>query len=85
MTPDESRTLGNIEQKLSDLCESFDKFEKQAASNEGFTRCAVHKKQVDNVLSQVKWMRWIITACIAIPILGGAAIKVVEYAERFWR
>ena len=36
MTPDESRTLGNIEQKLSDLCESFDKFEKQAASNEGF-------------------------------------------------
>ena len=85
MTPDESRTLGNIEQKLNDLCESFGKFETQAISKEGFTRCAVHKEQVDNVISQMKWIRRILVACIAIPILGGATIKIIEYAEKFWK
>jgi hypothetical protein len=73
--------LGNIDQKLSGLCTDFKSFKDKATSEIGFTRCAIHREQVDNITRQVKWFRLVFGLGIGIPVLTILADKIVSWIK----
>lgn len=81
MTPDESRLLGSIDQKLTDMIERFERFEMKAMSDQGFTRCAVHRQQVESLKSQMTWIQRILVGGFGIPIAGGLVYKGVDWIK----
>ena len=79
MSPDEYKLLGSMNQKLDDLIKSFDEFKSKATSQDGFTRCAVHRQEVRNMMKSFRTFKWMFGAGFGIPIIGIAVDKIINW------
>lgn len=75
LSPEEAKLLGAMDAKLTALCTSFNDFKDKAESKQGFTRCAVHTANVENVIKSVTWIKRIMLGTF-ITGLGALVAKI---------
>lgn len=70
MTSDER--LASIETNVKWLVKEW-----QQARDEGFTRCAARRTEIDNLSKSVGTVKKILVSACAIPIVGGIVAKFI--------
>lgn len=85
MTPEEYELLGRIDQKIDGLTKSFTDFKEVATSETGFTRCAVHKANVENAINTMAEAKKNLQWFKRVSIGGFSTIIAGLGLERFFQ